>query len=319
MIPSNKPIRSNSRGFQVCVLACVMTVLPLGVASAQDYDAVTKRLRAAVAAGELTGAQARTMLASLKKADSTKKQVARPGKKLDPKKANHETTWRKLQAMVKAGKLTEKQALAKMSAIKREAASKTKTNVKAPARRQARVKKAQGAEKQPDWAQAYLTKVKKELGAAVETGRISKEDAGKRFKAAQEAMKKRMAAAPRQARAKKVQGSDEKPDRTRAYLMRVRKELAATVAAGKLTREDAGKKYRAAEEGIKKRMEMGQRREKAVNEGRPVQGRRDARARDAEPVGRRRRAGVKAGKITEEDADGKWIEIKSKAVHKDVD
>jgi len=381
MIPSNKPIRSNSRRFQVCVLACMMIVLPLGVVSAQDYEAVTKRLRAAVAAGELTGGQARTMLASLKKADSPKKQVARSGKKNDRKKADHGATWQRLLAMVKAGKLTEKQAHAKMSAIKKEVASKTMTRGKAPARRQARIKKAQAPAQKSNRYEAYLTKVKKELGAAVATGRISREDAGKRFKAAQEAMKKRMAAAPRQARAKKVQAAEKQPDwaqtyltkvkkelgaavetgrisrkdagkrfkvaqegvakrmagasrqaqakkaqdpdpasaRTRAYLMQVRTELGAAVAAGKISREDAGKKYKAAEEGIKKRMEMGQRREKTGNDGRPLRGRRDQRNRNDDTVGKRRKAGVKAGKIPEKDAEAKWIEIKSKAVHKDVD
>lgn len=67
MIVSRKPNRSNSRWLQACVLVCAMIVLSLGIASAQDYDAVGKRLRAAVAAGELTPQQARAMMDTLRR------------------------------------------------------------------------------------------------------------------------------------------------------------------------------------------------------------------------------------------------------------
>ncbi|MHC4283371.1 MAG: hypothetical protein ACYSWZ_10435 [Planctomycetota bacterium] len=43
-------------------------------------------------------------------------------------------------------------------------------------------------------AKAYLSKVKKELGAAVKTGRISDEDARKKYKDAEKRVKERMAA-----------------------------------------------------------------------------------------------------------------------------
>ena len=112
MIVSETPHRVNSRWSQACVLLCAMVVLPLGVVYAQDYEAVGKRLRAAVEAGELTGGQARAML----------------------------------------GVLTESRRRQERAKIR-------------PKRR------------------AYLTKVKKELGAAVEAGEISKEDAVKKYEA----------------------------------------------------------------------------------------------------------------------------------------
>jgi hypothetical protein len=123
MIVSETQNRVHSRRLQACVLLCAMVVLPIGVTYAQDYEAVGKRLRAAVEAGELTGGQARVMLGALKKADGDKKD--------------------------------------------------------------------QGS----DRAKAYLANVKKELGAAVEAGEISKEDAIKRYQGAEKAIKARMARA----------------------------------------------------------------------------------------------------------------------------
>ncbi|MHC4171662.1 MAG: hypothetical protein ACYTBX_10845 [Planctomycetota bacterium] len=44
MIISSKTNRLNSRWLQACVLLCAMVVLPLGIASAHDYEAVEKQL-----------------------------------------------------------------------------------------------------------------------------------------------------------------------------------------------------------------------------------------------------------------------------------
>ncbi|MHC4283372.1 MAG: hypothetical protein ACYSWZ_10440 [Planctomycetota bacterium] len=50
MIVSNNSKRSNCRWLQICVLVCVVVVLPLGIASAADHEAVARRLKTAVAA-----------------------------------------------------------------------------------------------------------------------------------------------------------------------------------------------------------------------------------------------------------------------------
>ena len=77
MIVSDNPRRSNSRWLRVCVLLCAVVVLPLGIASAQDYKAVEKRLGEAVANGELSLAQASVMMDALRKAGGAKKQAAK--------------------------------------------------------------------------------------------------------------------------------------------------------------------------------------------------------------------------------------------------
>jgi hypothetical protein len=70
MIVSEIPKRSNSRWLQIYVLLCAMVVLPLGIASAQDYSAVAKRLKRAVKKDEITQEQADIMMAALKKEKS---------------------------------------------------------------------------------------------------------------------------------------------------------------------------------------------------------------------------------------------------------
>ena len=125
MIVSENPNRSNPRWLRACVLACVMVVLPLGIVSAQDYEAVGRRLDEAVSNGELSLEQAGIMLDTLRKAGGDKKQAPKTknetAKKLIPKTKSGtdlDGVWKKLQAMVEAGEITQEQAVGMMSAIK---------------------------------------------------------------------------------------------------------------------------------------------------------------------------------------------------------
>jgi len=97
----------------------------------QKIDAIRRELHAALKAGKITEEQAKAKMTEVikhlsgekygddRKHDSDKKHDAdkQRGHKL-------EATWKELQAAVKAGKLTEEQAKAKITAIKKEAASK---------------------------------------------------------------------------------------------------------------------------------------------------------------------------------------------------
>jgi len=99
----------------------------------QKLMAAWKKLQAAVEAGELTKEQARQKMAAMKKqalADM-KRAAPRKGGKQRPKEANKQqqrlmAQWKKLQAAVKAGKLTEEQAKQKMAALKKRAAAAQK-------------------------------------------------------------------------------------------------------------------------------------------------------------------------------------------------
>lgn len=103
MILSKNPLARVSRRVQAVLLAGAVVLLPLGIAAAQepDYQAVQKRLQAAVEAGELSEAQAKTMLIALKKKAG----------------ANKDAVNRRLKEAVAAGELTEEQAKAMMKSL----------------------------------------------------------------------------------------------------------------------------------------------------------------------------------------------------------
>lgn len=63
--------------------------MPLGLAYAQDYRAVKKRLRAAVEAGELTSEQVGAMLKTLKEVGEAKKEVAKSNQEAARAYAEH--------------------------------------------------------------------------------------------------------------------------------------------------------------------------------------------------------------------------------------
>ncbi|MHC4099028.1 MAG: hypothetical protein ACYSU3_23605 [Planctomycetota bacterium] len=105
MIVSNNSKRSNCRWLQICVLVCVVVVLPLGIASAADHEAVA----------ELTPQQARAMMGVLKKAGGDKKDV------------DIDAIGRKIRAAVQAGKITAEEGRAKMVAVRKAAGGEKKT------------------------------------------------------------------------------------------------------------------------------------------------------------------------------------------------
>ena len=214
MIVSDNPKRSNTHWLQACVLLCALVVLPVGIASAQDYKAVERRLGEAVSNGELSLEQAGVMMDALKKAGGAKKD--------------------------------------------------------------------QGS----DRAEAYLMKVKKELGAAVETGRISREDAAKRYEGAEKGIRERMAAGRRQRGSERQRTTHED---MRAEYEGFERRIKAAVREGKMTREEAGEQL----EGFRRRMAMAERGERGERSiGREDYGRAEAKLKKA----------VAEGKISQEDA-----------------
>jgi len=274
MIVSEDRNRTNSRRLQMCVvLLCALVVLPLGIASAQDYEAVGRRLRAAVAAGELTGEQARTMMEALRKAG------------------------------------------------------------------------AAGENQGADRAKAYLMKVKKDLAEDVEAGRISREDAAKRYEAAEKGIRERMAAGRRQREGQRRRI-------TREDYARAEARLRQGVAEGKISAEDARarlqgmrkmvagqaerderritvEQYKRAEEKMRKMVDEGKAKPEDV-ERRLIQmrkmmgdqskrgGERGDRERpDWEAIKRRIEGAVKSGKMTREQADAKYREIRERMARED--
>jgi beta-lactamase regulating signal transducer with metallopeptidase domain len=229
MIVADKTNRPNPRWLRACVLLGALIVLPFGLASAQDYVAVAQRLKDSVANGEITAQQADTMMAALDTETShakagakmavLKKQAA--ASKSDPKM---EDTWKKLQAMVKAGKLTEKQAKAKMAVLKERAAAgksdakleatwkELQAMVEAGELTKVQAKAKMDALKKQVAAKADLNQAEKKLAAAVKAGKITKEQAA-----------------------------------AKVDLEQAKKKLIAAVEAGKITKEQAREKLAAYE------------------------------------------------------------------------
>jgi len=106
---SSRIDRSNSRSMQGLVLLGALVLLPHGIASGQEYDAVERRLGKAVSKGELTLEQASAMMATLRKVgyhehrEEDADEQERIGKRLREVGAQ-------LKAAVKAGEMTEEQA-----------------------------------------------------------------------------------------------------------------------------------------------------------------------------------------------------------------
>jgi predicted RNA-binding protein associated with RNAse of E/G family len=230
MIVSETLKRVTSRWLQACVLLCATVVLPCGMVYAQDYDAVGKRLKAAVEAGELTGGQARVMLGALKNADGDKKD--------------------------------------------------------------------QGS----DRAKAYLANVKKELVAAVEAGKISKEDAIKRYQGAEKAIKARMARArgKRSITVEEYKGAEAKMRKMverakdKVDWESIKKRIEGAVKRGDMTREQADAKYKAIKERLGRKKKD------------------DVKGIDWESIKKRIEGAVERGDITRKQADAKYKAIKER-------
>jgi len=301
MILSDNPKRSNTRWLQGIVLLFAVVVLPLGIASAADYEAVGRRLRAAVAAGELTGEEAGVMLGALRKVDEAK----------DKKDIDYEAVGRRIRAAVAAGEMTEEQGRERLAAFRR---------------RMEMVEQGERSERRitrEDYACAEA-----ELDKAIAAGRISEEDAKarlnemRRMMAGQSERGRRSITIEEYRRAeakmrKMVEDGKAKPEDAERRLIEMRKmiggqskrggeqqrttrgdkraeyegferRIKAAVREGKMTREEAGEQL----EGFRRRMEM-------VEQGK--QGERRITREDYARAEAELKKAVAEGRISEED------------------
>jgi len=259
MIVSTNPNRTNSRRLQMCVvLLCALVVLPLGIASAQDYEAVGRRLREAVAAGELTGEQARAMMEALRKASARKDEGAdraraylmkvrkELGEAVEAGEISREDATKRYEATEKgirermaAGRAQRGERRITIEDYRRAEASMRKMVKEGKAkpehveRRLIQMRKMMGDQskrgdergdrERPDWEA-----IKKRIEGAVESGKITREEADARYKAIRERT------------ARENRGGDK-----RAEYEGVERRIKAAVEAGKITPEEAREKLRA--------------------------------------------------------------------------
>ena len=117
MITSKKPLPATPRWLLSAVLVLGAGVLPLSVAYAQDFNAVERRLGAAVEAGEITLDQARAMMDALRR-------VADDGvdsrRDLEGRKLRYSMLERRVKAAVERGELSEEEAERKLIEAREE-------------------------------------------------------------------------------------------------------------------------------------------------------------------------------------------------------
>jgi len=216
-------IHRRSRWLQACVLLGAMLVLPMGLASAADYEAVERKLGEAVAEGILSLEEANVMLNTLRKSNHGKHAYKKEPHKQDYND-NLDATWEKLKAMVKAGQITEKQAHEKMAAIKKGAAAKSAYNKYGKGGGDERVKK--------------YKQVEGKIKQAVEAGELSREDAIKKL----EYLKKEIFSAKESGKRSAKQSGKKNQDPRVARYNAVAKEIHAAIKAGNISEEDGKKK-----------------------------------------------------------------------------
>ena len=165
MIVSKHSNRSLTRGLQACVLLCAMVVLPLGLASATDYDAVAKRLREAVSAGELNGEQAEVMINALRRTEGGERATRTREQDADAK-GEYARAERELKQAVENGRISAEDARKRLGEIRRAIGERAEQGAREERSREPR------RISREDFARA-----EREIMAGVKAGRISEKDA----------------------------------------------------------------------------------------------------------------------------------------------
>ena len=166
MMVGNRIGRTESRWLRACVLIGASLVLPLGVAYGQDYEAVGERLRAAVEAKELTGAQARFMLGALRLGES----LSGPQEERITRK-DFAAAEAKMRAMVERGEVSKEDVQTRLSQMRQM---------------MARQRGKEKVEQKVDWEP-----IKQRIEGAVKRGDLTREEADAKYREIKEGIKER--------------------------------------------------------------------------------------------------------------------------------
>ncbi len=198
------------------IVAMASCILPQGRVYAQDFEAVERRLGGAVEAGELTLEQASIMMKALKRSAGSKRAHNR---EMEAKKRRYMAFAKEIEAAVEAGKISKEDAEKELIAVRkkmfRDAGRKQKD-------REMEAKKRR-----------YMA-FAKEIEAAVEAGKISKEDAEEKLIA----VRKKMF---RDAGRKQEDRSDKHGISVEEY-RRAEAKIRELVKKGEVSKEDAEKR-----------------------------------------------------------------------------
>ncbi len=251
---------------RMAIVAVAVCVFPLGIVYAQDFDAVERRLGSAVEAGELSLEQANQMMKALRS--------ARKERETESKERRYAQYVDKIEAALKAGKISKEEAREKIIAAKREFFGVVREKI----------------EPKREYREKQYKKYVEKLEAAVKAGKITKEEARKKMIAGQRELfgVVREKKEPR----REYREKESKERRYKEYA----EKIEAAIKAGKLSKEEARKKLIAGQRelfGI-----AGERKERTKSEYREM----EARERRYKEIVQEIEEGVKDGKISESRA-----------------
>ena len=335
MILSNRLPRT-PRWFLSACLALGALFLPMSVAYAQDFEAVQRRLASAVEAGELTPAQARTMMEALRRASTDRPADASVDQRA--LRERYAAMEQRVEAGIKSGKITREQGAARLAEARRSmfgGAPKGKVDADQRAKRERyaeyerglmeRVKKGamtrdeanakltearekmfggvegarRGGEADEKAMAARYEELERRIKAAVESGRITKEQGMERLQQAKERMSQG---------AKKGAVTDKKAMADRYE--ELERRIKAAVASGQITEEQGMERLRQAKERMSKGAKKG-----AVTDqpggGEAKTDQAALRARYAE-YEKRLKAAIDKGEMTADEAEAKLKEARAK-------
>jgi polyhydroxyalkanoate synthesis regulator phasin len=225
------------------LMAVALLLIPAEFMSAQDYDAVIKRLRQAVAAREISTDQADAMIGALKNSTANKLTVAKPAASA---KLNWDAIEKKIEGAVKTGKLTRQQADAHYLALKKQTAKKPSVK-KADSKPKSAVPAKPTVKKDVSKAKIDWEAAKNKIEGAVKEGKLTRQQADAHYLA----LKKQTAQKPavKKADSKPKSAVPAKPavkkDASKAKIdwEAIKHRIESGVKAGKLTREQADAMY----------------------------------------------------------------------------
>ncbi|MFP6899035.1 MAG: M56 family metallopeptidase [Roseibacillus sp.] len=311
MIIAKPIVPKKSRFLHACVVLGALTLLPLGLASARDYEAVQKRLQKSVKKGDLTQAEAKLMMEALKKSAGKG-----PQKKWSLSREEIGELGKKIRAAVAAGEMTEEEGRKKMAALlegyraQGESGKPKKMDAEGFRRRlgaaveAGKMTREEAAEKMAgfwgrgsdEWRVEKLDweRIRKRIEGAVEDGKISRQEADAKYRE----IKKRASGAEER------EGGNREADLEARYDKLIKdnpslKEVPKERLMERL-RASAGK---GARDGDKERGRE-RSRERKGERGREV---------DWESIKERIEGAVKEGKISREQADANYRELKKRA------
>jgi len=263
MILSNRLPRT-PRWFLSASLALGALFLPMSVAYAQDFEAVQRRLASAVEAGELTPAQARTMMEALRRASTDRPADASVDQRA--LRERYATMEQRVEAGIKSGKITREQGAARLAEARRSMFGDTpKGKVEAEQRAK--------RERYAEYERGLMERVRK--------GAMTKDEANAKLAEAREKM---FGGAP-----KGKVDADQRAKRER--YAEYERGLMQRVKKGAMTKDEANAKLTEAREkmfgGAEEAQRGGEADEKAM-------------AARYEELERRIKAAVESGRITEE-------------------